>query len=199
MTPMKKKVIVNIVIYIIIFSVGCCIGKLFNWGYFILDKEISIIDALSLFLTIGCAIYVSKVLEKDIQDDRIEKELFILQVANIESPLHEMGEKLNSITYNEVVNLYSKSSVARHKFFEKVKIFKKSEFDVGSIKESLQTSYRQLKPLLTDTAVVPKSTPDIEVKKGKVTYSQERLVEIQEIIELILADLFKLKIIINRA
>lgn len=62
--PMKKNKIINIIIYIIIFSIGCCCGKLIDWGYFVLNKEISIIDAISLFLTIGCAIYISKVLEK---------------------------------------------------------------------------------------------------------------------------------------
>lgn len=75
--PMKKNKIINIIIYIIIFSIGCCCGKLIDWGYFVLNKEISIIDAISLFLTIGCAIYISKVLEKEVQDVRIEKEMFI--------------------------------------------------------------------------------------------------------------------------
>ena len=49
--PMKKNKIINIIIYIIIFSIGCCCGKLIDWGYFVLNKEISIIDAISLFLT----------------------------------------------------------------------------------------------------------------------------------------------------
>lgn len=73
----EKNKIINIIIYIIIFSIGCCCGKLIDWGYFVLNKEISIIDAISLFLTIGCAIYISKVLEKEVQDVRIEKEMFI--------------------------------------------------------------------------------------------------------------------------
>ena len=96
---MKKNKIINIIIYIIIFSIGCCCGQLIDWGYFVLNKEISIIDAISLFLTIGCAIYISKVLEKEVQDVRIEKEMFISQVENTESPLVELGNKLNSTTY----------------------------------------------------------------------------------------------------
>lgn len=102
--PMKKNKIINIIIYIIIFSIGCCCGKLIDWGYFVLNKEISIIDAISLFLTIGCAIYISKVLEKEVQDVRIEKEMFISQVGNTESPLVELGNKLNSTTYTEVIS-----------------------------------------------------------------------------------------------
>ena len=140
--PMKKNKIINIIIYIIIFSIGCCCGKLIDWGYFVLNKEISIIDAISLFLTIGCAIYISKVLEKEVQDVRIK---------------------------------------------------------VDDIKEVLDTNYKRLKPLLTDTSVMSKSPPDIEVKRGKITYSPERIVEIQENLQTIQDEFFKLKIIINRA
>ena len=185
--PMKKNKIINIIIYIIIFSIGCCCGKLIDWGYFVLNKEISIIDAISLFLTIGCAIYISKVLEKEVQDVRIEKEMFISQVENTESPLVELGNKLNSTTYT------------RHKLFKKIDSFKKSEFKVDDIKEVLDTNYKRLKPLLTDTSVMSKSPPDIEVKRGKITYSPERIVEIQENLQTIQDEFFKLKIIINRA
>ena len=134
-------------------------------------KEISIIDALSLFLSIGCAIYIARVLEKDVQDDRIEKDMFISQVVNIETPLIELSNKLNGSTYNDIISLYSKSNITRHKLFNQIQTFKKSEFKVDEIKKTLDEGYKQLKPLLTDTAVVPKLDPDIEIKEGKITYS----------------------------
>lgn len=197
--PMKKKRIINTIIYFLIFCVGCCFGELIDWGYFILSKEISIIDALSLFLSIGCAIYIARVLEKDVQDDRIEKDMFISQVVNIETPLIELSNKLNGSTYNDIISLYSKSNTTRHKLFKKIQTFKKSEFNVEEIRKTLDAGYKQLKPLLTDTAVVPDSTPDIEVKRGKITYSPQRIVEIQECLQNIQDELFKLKILINRA
>lgn len=197
--PMKKKRIINTIIYFLIFCVGCCFGELIDWGYFILSKEISIIDALSLFLSIGCAIYIARVLEKDVQDDRIEKDMFISQVVNIETPLIELSNKLNGSTYNDIISLYSKSNTTRHKLFKKIQTFKKSEFKVEEIRKTLDVGYKQLKPLLTDTAVVPDSTPDIEVKRGKITYSPQRIVEIQECLQNIQDELFKLKILINRA
>lgn len=70
---------------------------------------------------------------------------------------------------------------------------------MDDIKEVLDTNYKRLKPLLTDTSVMPKSPPDIEVKRGKITYSPERIVEIQENLQTIQDEFFKLKIIINRA
>lgn len=142
---------------------------------------------------------ISKVLEKEVQDVRIEKEMFISQVGNTESPLVELGNKLNSTTYTEVISLYSKSNITRHKLFKKIDSFKKSEFKVDDIKEVLDTNYKRLKPLLTDTSVMSKSPPDIEVKRGKITYSPERIVEIQENLQTIQDEFFKLKIIINRA
>jgi hypothetical protein len=169
-----------------------------DWGYFILSKEISIIDALSLFLSIGCAIYIARVLERDVQNDRIEKDMFIAQVVNIETPLTDLSNKLNGSTYNEVISLYSKSNTTRHKLFKKIDSFKKSQFKVDEIKKSLDINFKQLKPLLTATAVVPESTPDIEVKRGKINYSPQRIVEIQDCIQNIQDELFKLKIVINR-
>ena len=120
-------------------------------------------------------------------------------IGNTESPLVELGNKLNSTTYTEVISLYSKSNITRHKLFKKIDSFKKSEFKVDDIKEVLDTNYKRLKPLLTDTSVMPKSPPDIEVKRGKITYSPERIVEIQENLQTIQDEFFKLKIIINRA
>lgn len=197
--PMKKKIIINTLIYFIIFCVGCCVGELIDWGYFILSKEISIIDALSLFLSLGCAIYIAKVLEKDIQDDRIEKDMFIAQVENIETTLIELLNKLNGSTYNEITSLYSKSNIKRHKLFKKIDSFKKSVFKVDDIKKSLDLKFKQLKPLLTYTAVVPETTPDVEIKRGKITYSSQRIVQINDSIECIQDELFKLKIIMNKA
>lgn len=120
-------------------------------------------------------------------------------IENTESPLVELGNKLNSTTYTEVISLYSKSNITRHKLFKKIDSFKKSEFKVDDIKEVLDTNYKRLKPLLTDTSVMSKSPPDIEVKRGKITYSPERIVEIQENLQTIQDEFFKLKIIINRA
>lgn len=120
-------------------------------------------------------------------------------IENTESPLVELGNKLNSTTYTEVISLYSKSNITRHKLFKKIDSFKKSEFKVDDIKEVLDTNYKRLKPLLTDTSVMSKSPPNIEVKRGKITYSPERIVEIQENLQTIQDEFFKLKIIINRA
>ena len=50
---------------ILVFCIGVSLGKLLNWGYFIIDKNLSIIDALNFFATIGVAIYVAAIIEKN--------------------------------------------------------------------------------------------------------------------------------------
>lgn len=87
---MSKKNITKYILWIVIFCVGICIGKLLNWGYFTLSKEVSIIDAITLFVTVGCAIFIAKVLEKEVQDDRIEKDLFLNQANQLETFLGEI-------------------------------------------------------------------------------------------------------------
>lgn len=199
---MNRK-ISNTVIYVVIFSIGCCIGKLFNYGYFVLDNEISIIDAISLFATIGCAIYITKVLEKGVQEDRIEKNIFIEQLESIEKYLCKIDDKLDTdcILYRDMVSMHSQANKQRHKFFTRVKKHKGS-WSKNSIvikcEETLDLNFKLLKPLLTDTPVNKKTTRHITSKGGKMTYSEERLVEIRETLQAINDDLFTLKMLINK-
>ena len=93
---MSKKNITKYILWIVIFCVGICIGKLLNWGYFTLSKEVSIIDAITLFVTVGCAIFIAKVLEKEVQDDRIEKDLFLNQANQLETFLGEIEKNIES-------------------------------------------------------------------------------------------------------
>ena len=73
----SKKILHKALIGIAIFGAGMTLGKLFDWGYFTLSSEISISDALTMFITIGVAIYIANVLERDIQDNRNEKDLLL--------------------------------------------------------------------------------------------------------------------------
>jgi hypothetical protein len=82
-----RKRIINVIILILILCIGICIGKLLNWGYFELSKEIKIIEAISIFTTIGVAIYITRIIENEVQASRIEKNLFITKITELESLL----------------------------------------------------------------------------------------------------------------
>jgi hypothetical protein len=194
---MKTKII-NIVWYIVIFSIGITIGKLFNWGYFELSKEVSIIDALTLFATIGVAIYVVKILEKEVQDVRIEKELYIAKIVEVESIVKDfeilVEEKGSS--YNKINNRINSCRMKKGRIFntikENLKQIKNKDFD--GFEKEITNGINSLKRLLTETPAVKESNPAISVKKDIVSYSPNRIIEINTEINSISDNLFKVKV-----
>lgn len=200
---MNKKNITKYILWIVIFCVGICIGKLLNWGYFTLSKEVSIIDAITLFVTVGCAIFIAKVLEKEVQDDRIEKDLFLSQASQLEFFLGEIEKNIESpdCLYSNIVNFYSSANKTRNKFFKRIDAhnirLSKSQ-TLNEIKKELENYFKSLKPLLTDTPVIQTDLPDIVVESGKIKYSESRLTEIRNELTNIYDCLFAIKIIVNR-
>jgi hypothetical protein len=197
---MKRKII-NIIGCLVVFSIGITIGKLFNWGYFELSKEVNIIDALTLFVTIGVAIYVAKILEKEVQDVRIEKELYIAKITEIESILKDfeiLVEEKDS-SYNKINNRINSCRMKKGSIFntikENLKQIKTKDFD--SFEKEITDGINSLKRLLTETPAVKETNPAISVKKDIVTYSPNRIIEINTEINSISENLFKIKVRIN--
>ena len=197
---MKKKII-NIIGYLVILSIGLTIGKLLNWGYFELSKEVSIVDALTLFVTIGVAIYIAKILEKEVQDVRIEKELYIAKITEIESMLKvfEILVEEKDSSYNKINNRINSCRMKKGSIFntikENLKQVKTKNFD--KFEKEITDGINSLKRLLTETPAIAEKDPAILVKKDIVTYSSNRIIEINTEINSISENLFKIKVRIN--
>lgn len=201
---MNKKIMTKYIVWFVIFSVGICVGKLLNWGYFILSNEVSIIDAITLFVTVGCAIFIAKVLEKEVQDDRIEKDLFLNQTNQLEVFIAEMEKCIESSDslYTNIVKFYSSSNRARNKLFKRIEehnIQLSKNQSLNKTKKDLENHFKSLKPLLTYTPVIQTELPDIIVEAGRIRYSESRLAEIKNELTNIYDCLFTIKIIINRS
>lgn len=200
MKPMSKKTS-NILLGIIILSIGICIGECIDYGYFELSKEVSIIEAISFFSTIGCAIYIAKILEKEVQDKRVEKDLYLKKIEQIEELLSAIEDAIDEEqpSYNRVVSLYSKCNIKRHKLISNLKS-QTSQFkniDISAQEETMSLRFRLLKPLLTETSIKQKGKADVVINKSKVKYSEARKVEISKEINILHDDFFMIKLAIN--
>lgn len=200
MKPMSKKAS-KILWGIIIFSIGICIGECIDYGYFELSKEVSIIEALSFFSTVGCAIYIAKILEKEVQDKRVEKDLYLKKIEQIEELLTAIEDAIDEEqpSYNRIVSLYSKCNIKRHKLISNLKS-QTSQFknvDISTQEETMSLRFRLLKPLLTETSIKQKGKADVVISKSKVKYSEERKVEISKEINILYDDFFMIKLAIN--
>ena len=189
------------VCFLIVFFLGCCFGKLLNCGYFILDKELSIIEAISLFASVGCALYIAKTIEKERESQRFEKDVFIEQLVLVEKPLLTLEEKIRNVsTYNDIIYSFTTSKKKSHKLFERMDAYldETRKKKIIEYKKSISSKLKELKPLLTDTPISQVGTPDITMKKGNIHYSQKRQTEIREKLEFLFDDFFAIKILINR-
>jgi hypothetical protein len=197
---MKKKII-NVIGVLVIFSIGMTFGKLLNWGYFELDKGISIIDALSLFVTIGVAIYVAKILEKEVQDVRIEKELYLAKITELESLLSGFESLIEeqNIANNKIISRIHSCRIKKNSIFCNIKHnfkqVKATEFN--EVENEITNKLNSLKRLLTETPAVQSKTPELSIKKGLATFSPNRIIEIDTEINSINECLFKMKVRIN--
>lgn len=201
MMLMNKKRKYEWILFLIVFFVGCCIGKSFNWGYFIIDKHISIIEAISLFVSVGCALYIAKTIEGERESQRFEKDIFIEQLALVERPLLTLEEKINiQSTYNDIIHSFASSKIKSHKLFERLDVYLNDtrKKQIIKYKERISSNLNELKPLLTNTPIAQVGPPDIIMKKGNIHYSQRRQTEIREKLQLLFDDFFAIKILINR-
>ncbi len=193
-----------IALLIIVFVIGCLIGNAFTFECLIPTKDVSIVDIMSLVMTVICTIFITSVLEKELQDNRVEKDIFITQISHIEMLLDSIEINLESheLQYTKIVEIYSNSNKDKARLLDRLKKYNSTVLENGVIKkhkESLLTNFKSLKPLLTDTPVNPEGEPDIEVKNGIIKYSKDRVIEIKKIISSLSDDLFVFKMEINRS
>lgn len=197
---MKKKAI-NIIALIVAFSIGFTLSKLTNWGYFSLNRDISIIEALSLFITIGLAIYISKILEKEVQENRTEKDLFIAKLCEIESNLSNIEDYIDckDTSFCKVNSKVHLCRILKKSIFESIKeVFTERKSKIFSeLEDKVSISINNLKRLLTETPIDKKSASSVSLKNGIVNYSDDRVLDIKVEINSLKDNLFKIKIKIN--
>lgn len=198
---MNKKKEYKWVLFLIVFFVGCCIGKLLNWGYFIIDKDISIIEAISLFVSVGCALYIAKIIETERESQRFEKDIFIEQLVLVEKPLLTLEEEIKiQSTYSDIIYSFTSTKIKSRKLFERLDVYldDNRKEEIINYKRRILSNLNELKPLLTDTPIAQVGTPDITMNRGKVHYGQQRQIEISEKLQFLFDDFFAIKILINR-
>lgn len=179
--------------------VGIAIGLPFSIEGFSFSWKIEIFDIITLIITGVLAIYVANSLERRVQDDRIEKELHIEQINQIEKLLNEIEyiTRDENIQYNNIISRISKIRIKKNNVFKAMEECL-PEYD-SSLKErtdNITQTIELLKRLLTDTSVG--GNPDVVMKDGILTYSISRISEINNAICGLENELYRLKIILNR-
>ena len=84
---MNKRIGIKIFSAILILLIGWLIGSRWRICQFVLDLQINIVDAVSLLVTVAMGLYIARILEKEVQDNRIEKDMYLSKISVIENLL----------------------------------------------------------------------------------------------------------------
>lgn len=181
--------------------IGITLGKLFNWGYFVLSHEISIIDALSIFITIGLAIYITNALEKQIQNRRVEKDLLLAKISETEQCIGIISDVIGTenINYSKLVYLLKNCNKSTNVIFKTIDELKlKSVKKDSETETNLKKNIKDIRRLSTGTSIVASEVDaPIAVENGIIRFSPNRIIEIDSVLDDMKDNYFKLKFMVN--
>lgn len=80
---MSRRTVIEIIIGFLLF-IGGFFAKCWIEVGIKFDGEVNILDAITLIVTVILGIYIAKILEKDVQDKRIEKDMYLAKISDVE-------------------------------------------------------------------------------------------------------------------
>lgn len=191
---MKKKNNKHWITYIVILCIGITIGDCIEYGIFVLDKSISAIDAISLFVTVGMTWYIATILDKQLRNRQQESSLIVGQINEVEELLKEINTLIRQeASFNEINLKIHCMGLAKQNIFDYLKK-QGDEKEVEKYEELFKKGIKDIKDLLTNTPIDKNDDSKITIKKGIVKYTDVRIKEISTEMYSFKTVLFKLKV-----
>lgn len=202
---MNKRIGIEIFSAILILVIGWLIGSKWRICQFVLDLQINIVDAVSLLVTVVMVLYIARILEKEVQDNRIEKDMYLSKISVIENLLENietMFQNKNGIDldYKLIVNLEHRIRTKKNSIFEHIveKSKRKIKTEIQTYEKLLKDEFKDLRNYLTQTNASEEGTKDISIENNIARYSQERTSLILTSLNSIENKLLELKVLINK-
>lgn len=191
----------KLIVAVALIALGWVLGQYIeNIAFFTYSHEISLIDVISLIVTVFMAWYVSRILEKSIQDKRTEKDLILSKIDEVDQAINSLillNSSESTVSYVKVVHILTKSRKWSVRFWniidQKYKGLSNKEKDNYT---SMLNKMREANILCTYTP--PTSVDEnILIVDGEITYSNARKYEIDIKLESIRDDLIDFKMKVN--
>lgn len=201
---MRGRTVVKILLAIIVFVLGWTAGQFFeDVSLFELDTTISLSDVLSILVEIGLAIILAILIEKNIQNQRVEKDFFINELNDALQSLSELEKtcyRLVSMSFHQTVFQVEKPRKDLTKMWEIMKDRNKSFYDSKNKNfESLIRNIKTLNSQLSDSSYFKASDGfrPISISRGVIHLNRTVLKELDKTFSTIKDQIFKMKIAIN--
>lgn len=201
---MLKRNSIIVILLCLSFCIGFFLRCWYEIGTYQIDTTINALDAISLIATIILGVYIAKTLQKEVQDKRIEKDMYLGLISAIEQIIRDIDDLVensggNNLHYNRIVNVMHRCRIKKADVFKALGSIDNESLksQIDDYDQKLKTELQSLKTALTETSVQASSKPSVKLEKNMVTYSEERIIEIITSINAIESSLFKLKILVN--
>lgn len=197
---MSKNIIKPILYSILGIIAGFFIAKIPQMEGVTISPQIPLFDIISLLITVVLAIYVAKILEKDVQNSQVGKQMFLTKIEQNESLLSSLNEYIGqeTILLSKINNILHRYRTIQNTIHSALKN-KKKNGDFSSDCESIENEAKELNRLLTMTPIDSTDQSNITIRDGRITYSNNRITEITTCILRIDNLLFNLKHKVNNS
>ncbi len=197
---MKGKTKINKLWYLwllIGIGVGVVIGKLINWKYFEISKEINLVEILNVLITTGLTWYIASILGKRLKQEQFKSDLYVAKICDIEHHLSQLLELVQdeNIPYGKIISHVHVVGIAKNSLIKSLSDIYKNR-GIDTINDTMTTKYKELKSLLTDRPI-DKQNKSVIVKNNMITFSPDRISEIIALSYTVKEEYFKLKVLIN--
>ncbi|MCQ2213048.1 MAG: hypothetical protein MJZ36_05370 [Bacteroidaceae bacterium] len=202
---MSKRTTAEIVLGIIILAIGWIIGNKWQVLECTLELTFNIVDVITLIVTIIMGIYIAWILEKEVQDKRIEKDMYLAKIGVIEGILEELDNTFQNsngqqIDYKKVVSFEHRIRTRKKSIFKYIleNSHGKIHAELNKNDEQLKVYLKELRNLLTQTNASESEPKDIEITDNIADYSAERTSLILTMLNNIDNKLLEIKVLINK-
>lgn len=201
---MRGKTVVKVLVAIIVFVLGWTCGQVLeNVSPFTLDWSVSLSDIIAILVEIGLAIVIALLVEKGMQNQRVEKDFFISELDVVQQAFSELAKdcsrlaplSLNQTVYQvekpkkDLLKMWDTLGIRNQSFYAR----RKPEFDM------LIANIKTLNSQLSDSMFFKKEYgyKPVSITKGVIHLNNTVTKPIDETFGNIKDSIFKLKIAIN--
>lgn len=201
---MRGKTYIRILIVVAIFVIGWTCGQVLkDVSPFILDWSISLSDVLGIIVEICLAIFIALLVEKGLQNQRVEKDFFISELDDAQTAYSELAKicsRMNPLSFNQTVYQVEKSKRDLINIWETMKVRNKAFHDDKQKEfDALINLIKNLNSQLSDSAYFKPENDfkPVNITKNLIHLNNTVIKEIDNSFDKIKESIFKLKIAIN--
>lgn len=196
----------RIAIVICLVVVGWMACLLFeDWSFFSIDRSISVADVLSILVDVALAVFIARVIDKSIQESRVEKDFFISDLSRVEEIFTELDKTCSSsnttISFSFVVESISRAKRILNKCWKLLGLYDEA-FTKGKkdIYDSVIQSIREVDQRLTEPNFYDskKGFEPVKIVRRKIYLNSTVKADIEDSISQVKSNIFQLKVAINK-